>query len=118
MPIYSVIVGEYILCYGAYVKMQNVSRRTILGASGSLEECHNTSSSSLEEEDKLALFHVLNDQRLGMERLGSIVTRDVRDVDILKEEVGKALDQGRGGSGSVGGMRQQQRGTTAIFGGR
>jgi nuclear pore complex protein Nup54 len=75
-------------------------------------------SSSLEEEDKLALFHVLNDQRLGMERLGSIVTRDVRDVDILKEEMGKALDQGRGGGGSVGGVRQQQRGTTAIFGGR
>ena len=84
----------------------------------------NTSSSSLEEEDKLALFHVLNDQRLGMERLGSIVTRDVRDVDILKEEMGKALDQGRGSSGSVvGGVRQQQRGggvvgSTAIFGGR
>eukprot|EP00573_Skeletonema_grethae_P004459 CAMPEP_0201696448 /NCGR_PEP_ID=MMETSP0578-20130828/8115_1 /ASSEMBLY_ACC=CAM_ASM_000663 /TAXON_ID=267565 /ORGANISM="Skeletonema grethea, Strain CCMP 1804" /LENGTH=470 /DNA_ID=CAMNT_0048182445 /DNA_START=114 /DNA_END=1523 /DNA_ORIENTATION=+ len=44
----------------------------------------------LSEEDKLALFHVLNDQRLGMERLGSIVTRDVRDTEILKEEMNKA----------------------------
>lgn len=45
---------------------------------------------SLQEEDKMALFHVLNDQRLGMERLGHIVKRDVRDVDILKGELNKA----------------------------
>ena len=53
-------------------------------------------SVSLRDEDKVALFHVLNDQRLGMERLGHIVKRDVRDVGILKDELnsnsaGKAL---------------------------
>eukprot|EP00985_Skeletonema_marinoi_P014343 scaffold7266_cov121-Skeletonema_marinoi.AAC.5 len=68
-------------------------------------------TTALSEEDKLALFHVLNDQRLGMERLGSIVTRDVRDTDILKEEMNKAESVVRGGSG--GGRR-----APAIFGGR
>mmetsp|Transcript_11781 Transcript_11781/g.18077 ORF Transcript_11781/g.18077 Transcript_11781/m.18077 type:complete len:487 (-) Transcript_11781:39-1499(-) len=64
----------------------------------------------LSEEDKLALFHVLNDQRLGMERLGSIVTRDVRDTEILKEEMNKAESVVRGsGVGALG---------PAIFGGR
>jgi len=72
---------------------------------------------ALSEEDKLALFHVLNDQRLGMERLGSIVTRDVRDTDILKEEMNKAESVVRGGSGGrrVGGALGQ---SPAIFGGR
>jgi len=69
---------------------------------------------ALSEEDKLALFHVLNDQRLGMERLGSIVTRDVRDTDILKEEMNKAESFVRG-SGSGG---RRVGGGTAIFGGR
>jgi hypothetical protein len=82
-------------------------------------------SSTLSDDDKLALFHVLNDQRLGMERLGSIVTRDVRDVEILKEEM-----MGRRSRSSVvvgGGGRAVKRivgaagGTSfepAIFGGR
>ena len=69
---------------------------------------------ALSEEDKLALFHVLNDQRLGMERLGSIVTRDVRDTEILKEEMNKAESVVRG-SGSGG---RRVGGGTAIFGGR
>ena len=43
----------------------------------------------LREEDKVGLFHVLNDQMLGMERLGRIVNRDVRDVGILKDELNK-----------------------------
>lgn len=66
----------------------------------------------LQTEDKVALFNVLNDQRLGMERLGNIVNKDVRDASILKEELTKettglkALPQ----SSSLGG--------TAIFGGR
>uniref|UniRef100_A0A7S2M2R6 Nucleoporin Nup54 alpha-helical domain-containing protein n=1 Tax=Skeletonema marinoi TaxID=267567 RepID=A0A7S2M2R6_9STRA len=74
-------------------------------------------TTALSEEDKLALFHVLNDQRLGMERLGSIVTRDVRDTDILKEEMNKAESVVRGGSGGrrVGGALGQ---SPAIFGGR
>lgn len=70
------------------------------------------SSSTLSDEDKLALFHVLNDQRLGMERLGSIVTRDVRDTDILKEEMSKAESSVRGGGG------RSRVGGAAIFGGR
>lgn len=41
----------------------------------------------LREEDKIGLFHVLNDQMLGMERLGRIVNRDVRDMSILKDEL-------------------------------
>jgi nuclear pore complex protein Nup54 len=45
----------------------------------------------LREEDKVGLFHVLNDQMLGMERLGRIVNRDVRDVGILKNEMNKTL---------------------------
>lgn len=67
----------------------------------------------LSEEDKLALFHVLNDQRLGMERLGSIVTRDVRDTEILKEEMTKATEKS-----SVGVVRGVAAGRPAIFGGR
>lgn len=67
-------------------------------------------SAPLQEEDKVALFHVLNDQRLGMERLGHIVKRDVRDVDILKDELNKAAS-GRGSS-SLPPSR------AAIFGGR
>jgi flagellar biosynthesis chaperone FliJ len=73
-------------------------------------------SSTLSEEDKLALFHVLNDQRLGMERLGSIITRDVRDTEILKEEMSKAESSVRGsisGRRGVGGALGP-----AIFGGR
>lgn len=73
-------------------------------------------ASTLSEEDKLALFHVLNDQRLGMERLGSIVTRDVRDTEILKEEMNKAENVVRG---SVGGVRRVGGALgPAIFGGR
>lgn len=52
-------------------------------------------SEPLQEEDKKALFNVLNDQRLGMERLGHIVKRDVRDVEILKDELNKAASSGR-----------------------
>ena len=66
----------------------------------------------LQEEDKVSLFHVLNDQRLGMERLGNIVKRDVRDVGILKDELNKASS----GSGVVHALPPS--GGAAIFGGR
>ncbi|KAL9180591.1 hypothetical protein ACHAXT_011044 [Thalassiosira profunda] len=62
----------------------------------------------LREEDKTALFHVLNDQRMGMERLGHIVNRDVRDVGIIKKELGK----------SAGGAKALPPSGAAIFGGR
>ncbi len=64
----------------------------------------------LQEEDKVGLFHVLNDQMLGMERLGRIVNRDVRDVGILKDELKKASSGSRDKAPpSLG---------AAIFGGR
>ncbi|EJK50395.1 hypothetical protein THAOC_30644 [Thalassiosira oceanica] len=54
----------------------------------------------LSEEDKMALFNVLNDQRLGMERLGDIVAKDSRDAAILHSE----LDRGQKGVNSrIGG---------------
>ena len=48
-----------------------------------------------------------------MERLGSIVTRDVRDTEILKEEMIKAESVVRVVNGGGGTSRGQ-----AIFGGR
>lgn len=45
---------------------------------------------SLEREDKVALMEVLEEQKCGLEGLGHIVTRDERDVGILKEELEKA----------------------------
>lgn len=68
-------------------------------------------SQQLREEDKAALFHVLNDQRLGMERLGQIVERDVRDGGILKEELNRA-------STSSGSLAALPSSGAAIFGGR
>ena len=63
----------------------------------------------MEEEDKVALFQVLNGQRLGMERLGSIVKRDVRDAGIMKDELSKA---------SSGRVKALSSSGAAIFGGR
>eukprot|EP00571_Detonula_confervacea_P017759 CAMPEP_0172311774 /NCGR_PEP_ID=MMETSP1058-20130122/15766_1 /TAXON_ID=83371 /ORGANISM="Detonula confervacea, Strain CCMP 353" /LENGTH=457 /DNA_ID=CAMNT_0013025061 /DNA_START=12 /DNA_END=1385 /DNA_ORIENTATION=+ len=63
----------------------------------------------LQEEDKRALFNVLNDQRLGMERLGHIVKRDVRDVGILKDELNKV---------SSGRVKALPSSGASIFGGR
>jgi hypothetical protein len=63
----------------------------------------------MEEEDKVALFQVLNGQRLGMERLGSIVKRDVRDAGIMKDELNKA---------SSGRVKALSSSGAAIFGGR
>lgn len=68
-------------------------------------------SVKLQEEDKTALFNVLNEQRLGMERLGHIVKRDARDVDILKDELSAA----HASSGRVKGVPPPG---AAIFGGR
>ncbi|KAL7544652.1 hypothetical protein ACHAWF_008027 [Thalassiosira exigua] len=62
----------------------------------------------LSEDDRGALFHVLNEQRLGMERLGHIVKRDVRDVNILKKELNNAASS----SGAL------PPSSAAIFGGR
>ena len=55
----------------------------------------------MEEEDKLALFHVLNGQRLGMERLGSIVKRDVRDAGIMKDEITNMTSSSGGRNNSL-----------------
>ena len=89
-------------------------RRGVTSSSTVVGNDDGTSSSSMMmmmgEEDKLALYHVLNDQRVGMERLSEIVLRDVRDVDILKEELEN------GGSGV--GRRRVVSGGPAIFGGR
>jgi len=63
----------------------------------------------LGEEDKVALFQVLNEQRLGMERLGHIVKREARDTGILKEELEKA---------SSGRARTLPPPGAAVFGGR
>ena len=63
----------------------------------------------LTEQDKAALFQVLNDQRLGMERLGHIVKKEVRDVEILKAELEKA---------SSGRAKALPPPGAAIFGGR
>lgn len=60
------------------------------GATMESQQHSEVGSTQLQEEDKVALFHVLNDQRLGMERLGMIVKRDVRDAGILKEELNKS----------------------------
>ena len=68
------------------------------------------SASTLQEEDKVALFNVLNEQRMGMERLGHIVKRDVRDVGILDDELR------RSSSGRTEVARPPSG--AAIFGGR
>jgi hypothetical protein len=64
------------------------------------------------EEDKLALFHVLNEQRLGMERLGGILKRDVRDAGIMKNEMTNKS------SSSGGRVKTLSSSAAAIFGGR
>jgi nuclear pore complex protein Nup54 len=66
-------------------------------------------ATTLGEQDKAALFSVLNDQRMGMERLGDIVKRDVRDAGILKEELSRSSTRTRALPVSGG---------AAIFGGR
>lgn len=68
------------------------------------------SASALQEEDKVALFNVLNEQRMGMERLSHIVKRDVRDVGILDDELR------RSSSGRTEVARPPSG--AAIFGGR
>ncbi|KAL7538562.1 hypothetical protein ACHAXR_008635 [Thalassiosira sp. AJA248-18] len=60
------------------------------GATMKSQHSDDIGSAPLQEEDKAALFDVLNNQRLGMERLGNIVRRDVRDVGILKDELNNA----------------------------
>lgn len=95
------------------------------GGSGELLSSSSSFSTSLSDEDKLALFHVLNDQRLGMERLGSIVTRDVRDTEILKEEMSKAESSSSSSVRGITSGRMRVGGSSgggalgpAIFGGR
>lgn len=52
----------------------------------------------MNDEDKLALFHVLNDQRLGLERLGNIMKKDGRDVGIVLDELSKASSSSSSGN--------------------
>ena len=59
---------------------------------------HNSSTLSMNDEDKLALFHVLNDQRLGLERLGNIMKKDGRDVEIVLDELSKASSSSSSGN--------------------
>jgi len=86
------------------------------GATIESQRQHVSTSTSVEDplqtEDKVALFNVLNDQRLGMERLGNIVNKDVRDAGILKEELTKET------TGMKALPQASSLGGTAIFGGR
>mmetsp|Transcript_26659 Transcript_26659/g.38992 ORF Transcript_26659/g.38992 Transcript_26659/m.38992 type:complete len:475 (-) Transcript_26659:294-1718(-) len=64
-----------------------------------------SNANTLTEEDKTELFTVMNEQKEGLERLVNIVKKDLRDVNILKEEVGKinmAVGGGIAGSGPLG----------------
>ena len=47
-------------------------------------------AAALTQEDKAALFNVMSEQKVGLERLADIVKRDVRDVGIVKDELSKA----------------------------
>ena len=62
----------------------------------------------MNDEDKLALFHVLNDQRLGLERLGNIMKKDGRDAGIVLDELSKASSSSSGNNVKASGA--------AIFG--
>mmetsp|Transcript_15853 Transcript_15853/g.25612 ORF Transcript_15853/g.25612 Transcript_15853/m.25612 type:complete len:301 (+) Transcript_15853:399-1301(+) len=73
------------------------------------QQSSRSSEVGLREQDKVELFQVLNEQRLGMERLGHIVKKEVRDVGILKEELEKA---------SSGRAKALPPPGAAIFGGR
>eukprot|EP00580_Thalassiosira_gravida_P016911 CAMPEP_0201662950 /NCGR_PEP_ID=MMETSP0494-20130426/4890_1 /ASSEMBLY_ACC=CAM_ASM_000839 /TAXON_ID=420259 /ORGANISM="Thalassiosira gravida, Strain GMp14c1" /LENGTH=469 /DNA_ID=CAMNT_0048141429 /DNA_START=82 /DNA_END=1491 /DNA_ORIENTATION=- len=83
--------------------------RTRGATTESRQQQSSRSSEPLREQDKVELFQVLNEQRLGMERLGHIVKKEVRDVGILKEELEKA---------SSGRAKALPPPGAAIFGGR
>ena len=61
----------------------------------------------MNDDDKLALFHVLNDQRLGLEHLGNIMKKDGRDVGIVLDELSKASSSSSSGN-KVKHCREQQ----------
>ena len=85
------IVGQTLINLEERGKQQSRSWR-MKGATlmSSQQLQHNSSTLSMNDEDKLALFHVLNDQRLGLERLGNIMKKDGRDVEIVLDELSKA----------------------------
>jgi len=56
-------------------------------AGGGLE----VAAAELGDEEKYELFKSLNEQMLGNETLGQCVKRDMRDVEILKEELGRRV---------------------------
>ncbi|KAL7468407.1 hypothetical protein ACHAXS_008635 [Conticribra weissflogii] len=56
-------------------------------AYGGGSEAVAAAAAELGEEEKYELFKSLNEQMLGNETLGQCVKRDVRDVEILKEEM-------------------------------
>jgi hypothetical protein len=67
----------------------------------------------MNDDDKLALFHVLNDQRLGLEHLGNIMKKDGRDVSIVLDELSKASSSS---SSSSSGNKVKSLSGAAIFG--
>ena len=76
----------------------------------SSQQQHNSPVLSMNDDDKLALFHVLNDQRLGLEHLGNIMKKDGRDVGIVLDELSKAS------SSSSSGNKVKALSGAAIFG--
>jgi hypothetical protein len=76
----------------------------------SSQQQHNSPVLSMNDDDKLALFHVLNDQRLGLEHLGNIMKKDGRDVGIVLDELSKVS------SSSSSGNKVKALSGAAIFG--
>ena len=74
---------------------------------------HNSPVLSMNDDDKLALFHVLNDQRLGLEHLGNIMKKDGRDVGIVLDELSKVSSSS---SSSSSGNKVKALSGAAIFG--
>jgi len=109
------IVGQTLINLEERGKQQSRSWR-MKGATlmSSQQLQHNNSTLSMNDEDKLALFHVLNDQRLGLERLGNIMKKDGRDVGIVLDELSKASSSSSSSSSSSG--NKVKASGAAIFG--
>lgn len=84
------IVGQSLINLEERGKQQSRSWRmkgATLMSSQQQHSLNNSPALSMNDEDKLALFHVLNDQRLGLEHLGHIMKKDGRDVGIVLDEL-------------------------------